>query len=213
MNAKRNVMIIFSFISSFLAIGLFGLFLYISPYVLFNLRYEVPSFVTQMAVMFKDNHGIDGFLLITLMLLPLLLGAIIFAYIGRILSDSVEKVAVDDTLKASAVKQIDHMEKDDVAEQVDSTVIEDEDAREVTFSVKASATEILNEAGEVIAIETTQPRLVAEESKPELFETDVHLEPIIYSKSQTVTLVLKLGALIVAVLVLILLADFLLRMG
>ncbi len=203
--AKRNMMIIFSFICSFLAIGLFGFFLYITPYILFNARYAVPEFVAHLMIEFRDNRGMEDFLLITLMLLPILVGAILFTYISRKLSDTVEKTPADDTLTGRVAKQ------EDVAEQVEPSVIEDEDedVRQVTLSVKATATEIVNEAGEVIAIETTQPKLVAEESKPELFETDPHIEPIIYSKSQTSVFALKLGILIVGALLFILFIEFL----
>ncbi len=199
MNAKPNAMIIFSFISSVLAMVFFGFFLYITPYVLFGLHYDVPEFVTHMAVYFKDHHDLDGFLFTLLMLLPLLAGAILFAYIGRKLSDSVKRVRIDDAVKTRVVKQ------------VPTTAADDDETRQVTYSVKTKTTEIINDAGEVIGIETGQPELIAEESKPELFETDPHSEPIKYSKSDTLSFAVKLGILIVAVVLLIVLGDFLLR--
>lgn len=196
---KQMVLFVFAALCSVLAVGFFAFFLYITPHILFDLHYDVPEFVIQLTVFLKDHRDVDGYLFISVVLLPFFVGNLIFAYIGRKLSDALQPKREDESESTELAAQV-----------VEQQTTAGEETQQVTFSMKPTATEIVNEDGEVIGVENEKLELIGEPTKPELFETARHIEPIKYSRLETITLAAKLGILIAAIVLLIILADYLL---
>ena len=61
--------------------------LYLIPYLFFNAVYAVPEFVVHLHHRLSHEHGLSGHLHAAAVLAPILIGAIVFGAIARVISE------------------------------------------------------------------------------------------------------------------------------
>lgn len=82
-DARNTVIYGLGMTAMFLGIGLFGVFLYISPHLLLGLQYDVPQFVSNAFHYFQHHHDVTGYRAIAGILAPFFISSLALMIIAR----------------------------------------------------------------------------------------------------------------------------------
>jgi hypothetical protein len=93
MNSRKKIEreYLFGLVMLTLAIGFFGLAIYLLPYLLFNLNYPVPTFIEDIRNWLTAHHGVSAYIQVFILLLPILLFGAIFLLVARHVVSDIEK--------------------------------------------------------------------------------------------------------------------------